>query len=505
LNKTGRNASIASAALALALASAVSIAEESRFGPADPVVKDSAQLDPKRPIEMELEASVPDGFSAVAVGDLIISRPLSQHAQRLPAFSAVLDILRGANVAFGNLETTIFDPRRFEGAPYSWDGDWTNASVPAVAGDLKVMGFDIVGRANNHSQDWGLEGMRETARWLDEAGIPHAGAGDPHRVARAPAYFESPQGRVAVVSFASTFRPTSESLPPAASAPGRPGLSALHVQETAQVPRSTVEALAKIQCELYGTKCKDVPREGHFFGRAYRQADRLSYEHAMDSGDLAEIYSAIRSAQLNADFVIAAIHAHECSNGCDDDNAPRGAANFLKELARGAVDSGADMFVVTGNHNLGPIEIYDSPARGKRPIFYGLGNFFWSDVQEMLPADLYSRNRELLETAWQDPVKATVYDLTAPLNQQYFAHAFTFQSVVAEVRFQGNQLSQLVLHPVELGYGDRLTTSGIPRLVADESIAREILDQIVKQTDQFGLPALRISYSGMRGVIATGR
>jgi hypothetical protein len=277
------------------------------------------------------------------------------------------------------------------------------------------------------------------------------------------------------------------------------------VQETAQVPRSTVEALAKIQCELYGTKCKDVPREGHFFGRAYRQADRLSYEHAMDSGDLAEIYSAIRSAQLNADFVIAAIHAHECSNGCDDDNAPRGAANFLKELARGAVDSGADMFVVTGNHNLGPIEIYDSPARGKRPIFYGLGNFFWSDVQEMLPADLYSRNRELLETAWQDPVKATVYDLTAPLNQQYFAHAFTFQSVVAEVRFQGNQLSQLVLHPVELGYGDRLTTSGIPRLVADESIAREILDQIVKQTDQFGLPALRISYSGMRGVIATGR
>ena len=116
----------------------------------------------------------------------------------------------------------------------------------------------------------------------------------------------------------------------------------------------------------------------------------------MDPGDLAEIYAAIRSAQLNADFVIAAIHSHECSIGCDDDDAPRGAANFLKELARGAIDSGADMFVATGNHNLGPIEIYDSPARGKRPIFYGLGNFFWSDVQELLPADLFARNRELL-------------------------------------------------------------------------------------------------------------
>ncbi len=112
----------------------------------------------------------------------------------MPAFGAVIEILRGTDVTFGNLETTIFDPRTFEGAPYSWDGDWTNASLPAVADDLKAMGFDIVGRANNHSQDWGLEGMRETARWLDEAGIAHAGAGESHRMARAPAYFESPQG-----------------------------------------------------------------------------------------------------------------------------------------------------------------------------------------------------------------------------------------------------------------------------------------------------------------------
>ncbi len=448
---------------------------------------------------------MPDGFSAAAVGDLIISRPLSQYDGRMPPFSAVLEILRGADVTFGNLETTIFEPRSFEGAPYSWDGDWTNASLPAVAGDLRSMGFDIVGRANNHSQDWGLEGMRETARWLDQAGIPHAGAGDSHRMARAPAYFESPQGRVAVVSFASTFRPTSESLPPAATAPGRPGLSALHVTETVQVPRSVVESFARIQCSLYGTRCKEVPREGQLFGTNYRQGDRHSVEHAMDPGDLAEIYAAIRAAQLNADFVIAAIHAHECSSGCNDENAPRGAANFLKELARGAIDSGADMFVATGNHNLGPMEVYDSPSRGKRPIFYGLGNFFWSDVQEQLPADLYRRNREMLEAAWKEPAKATDYDLTAPLNATWFANQFTFQSVIAVVRFRGNELSEVVLHPVELGYGERLMTSGIPRLVSDEAEARRILDQVVKQTEQFGLPPLGITYSGTRGVIATAR
>ncbi|HKX98537.1 MAG TPA: CapA family protein [Steroidobacteraceae bacterium] len=499
------NRSLVSVVITLLLGHYAALADEEQFGPADPGVRDTGQFDPKRPIEGEMQANVPDGFSAAAVGDLIISRPLSQHAEGMPSFAAVLAILRGTDVTFGNLETTIFDPRTFIGAPYSWDGDWTNASVPAVAGDLKAMGFDIVGRANNHSQDWGLEGMRETAHWLDEAGIPHAGAGESHRMARAPAYFESPAGRIAVVSFASTFRPTSESMPSATSAPGRPGLSALHVQETTEVPRSVVEALAKLQCTLYGTRCTDVPREGNFFGTAYRQAEKYSHEHTMDPQDLAEIYAAIRSAQQNADFVIAAIHAHQCSTGCDDDDAPRGAANFLKELAHGAIDSGADLFVTTGNHNLGPMEIYDSPARGKRPIFYGLGNFFWSDVQEQLPADLHARNRGLLEKAWKDPAKATDYDLTAPLNTGYFDHAFTFQSVIAEVRFSGNALSEVVLHPVELGYGDPLTRSGIPRLVTDDSTAREILDQVVQQTARFGLPALDLQQEGQRGVVAVGR
>jgi poly-gamma-glutamate synthesis protein (capsule biosynthesis protein) len=491
--------------LVLLIVAAGALGAEPGFGPADPGVKDPDRLDPKRPIESEFQASVPGGFTAAAVGDLIISRPLSQYSASVPGFGEALKILRGAGVTFGNLETTIFDPRTFEGSPYSWDGDWTNASVPEVARDLKAMGFSMVGRANNHSLDWGLEGMRETSRWLDEAGIPYAGLGENHRAARSPAYFESPQGRVALVSIASTFRPTSDSLPPGPNAPGRPGLSALHVRETALVPRNAVEAMAKVQCALYGSHCDDIPKEGSLFGTRYRQADRIAYEHGMDPDDLREIYASIRAAALNADFVIVAIHAHECSAGCDDDDAPRGAADFLKELARGAIDSGADMFVTTGNHNLGPVEIYKSPARGYRPIFYGLGNFFWSDVQEQLPHDLFARNRALMSSTWNDPDKATDYDLTAPLNKESFAHAFTFQSVIAEVKFDGNQLSEVKLHPVELGYGDRLTTSGIPRLVSDEATARGILQQIEVQTEKYGLPPLQIRYSGGAGVVAPRR
>ncbi len=131
--------------------------------------------------------------------------------------------------------------------------------------------------------------------------------------------------------------------------------------------------------------------------------------------------------------------------------------------------------------------------RGVRPILYGLGNFFWSDVQDPLPHDLYQGNRALLSAAWQDPSKATDYDLTAPLNRESFAHDFTFRSVIAVSRFDGNQLAELRLYPVEDGYGERLPRSGIPRLVKDPGVAAAIFKQITDATLQYGLPELKMN------------
>lgn len=483
------------AGLALALLAAGCAHAAPRFGPADPVAADPAQFDARRPLAPEFETSIADGFTVAAVGDLIISRPLSQYAQSLPAFAAVVERLQQANVAVGNLETTIFDARTFTGSPYSMDGDWTNASLPAVAGDLRRMGIAMVSRANNHALDWGLEGMRETGRWLDEAGIVHAGAGETHGIARAPQYLETPQGRVGLVSFASTFRPTSESLPPQGAANGRPGLSALHLEPIVSAPRAALQALAEFQCRLTGGPCAPATDEMDVFGTRLRAGERYETQYAMDAGDVAEILRAVRAAQLNADLVIATIHAHECSLGCDVNGMPRGAADFLRRLAHEAIDSGADVFVVTGNHNLGPIEIYESP-RGRRPVFYGLGNFFWSDVQELLPQDLFRRNRERLARAWEQPELATEYDLSAPLNTESFANTFTFESVIAESVFEHGQLARIVLHPIEEGYGKRLPESGIPRKVSDAAAARAIIAQITTQTASYGLPALELRMTG---------
>ncbi|MEI9985750.1 MAG: CapA family protein [Aliidongia sp.] len=464
--------------------------------PADPGIKDQSQFDPRRPMAQEMRLHVPNGFTVGAVGDLIISRPLSQDAGRLPGFKATLDQLKRSDVLYGNMESTILDIRSFQGAPFSWDGDWTNSSLPTVAKDLAAMGFGIVSRANNHVMDWGPEGMRETSRWLADAGIAHAGIGETRGQARAPHYLETAKGRVALVSLASTFRPTTDALPAQGAAPPRPGLSALHLTKTIVLPAPAMKAVAEINCTTHGKHCGETPDTLDtldLFDQHFRQGERFAYEYRMDPEDLAEILKSVRAAKQNADFVIVSIHAHECSIGCDDPDAPRAPGDFLKALAHQAIESGADMFVTTGNHNLGPIEIYDAPGRGKRPIFYGLGNFFWSDIQEPLPHDLFQGNAEMLAKAWSDPAKATDYDLTAPLNQESFAHDFTFRSVIALCRFADGQLAGIELHPIEDGYGAPLTESGIPRLVTDDKMSDSILRQITDQTTAYGLPALHLT------------
>src|SRR6267142_867718 len=94
-----------------------------------------------------------------AVGDCIISRPLSQLLKRDAAFAAVAAIVKGADATFGNFENVAFDVRGFKGSPHGAREDWALVAAPEVARDLKTMGFDLLARANNHAMDWGVEGM----------------------------------------------------------------------------------------------------------------------------------------------------------------------------------------------------------------------------------------------------------------------------------------------------------------------------------------------------------
>lgn len=459
--------------------------------PADPGVKNASKLDARRPLEAELQTSVADGFTLTAVGDLIISRPLSQYAAREPGFKSVLEILRSGDVLCGNMETPILDLRNFTGYPYSYAGDWTLSALPSVAGDLKKMGFEMVSRANNHAEDWGIEGMRETSRRLDDAGIIWAGVGEDRGQARAPAFFESDKGRVGIVSFASTYLPTAAALPAQGAAAGRPGVSALAVTQYIDVPKDVMRTLAAASCRLQAQNCNAIPQTLSIFNQNFKLSSSYGYEYVMDDEDQVEIYKAIREGKQNADFLIATIHSHDCGQDCDNPAKPQLAAAYLRTLAHKAIDAGADEFVVTGIHNLGPIEIYHG-----RLILYGLSNFFWSDIQLPLPHDLYQYNRAVMDDAYLYPGRITSWDLSAPLNAQGgFAEPYIFQAIITQVVFEHERLAKLKIYAVDLGYGKKLTQSGIPQLATPDQ-AKAIFERIAAATAQYGLPPLKMTVDG---------
>src|SRR3972149_5008373 len=81
------------------------------------------------------------------------------------------------------------------------------ARAPAdkVAPALARAGFNIVSLANNHSLDYGPQGLEDTRAALEKAGIQGVGAGRTLAEARAPVYMVKGGTTVAFLAYSLTF------------------------------------------------------------------------------------------------------------------------------------------------------------------------------------------------------------------------------------------------------------------------------------------------------------
>ncbi|MER8516392.1 CapA family protein [Mesorhizobium sp. M1060] len=426
-----------------------------------------------------IETNVANGFTMVAVGDLILSRPLTRYAH--PGFGDIVKILCDADVTFGNMETLIFDIRSFKGSPEAEHGGAYHISVPELGPDLKAMGFNIVGRANNHTLDWGREGMRETSRVLDESGIVHAGAGENLAQAGAARFLETARGRVALVSFATTFGPMFRACDPAGEAPGRPGLNPLRLAESIVVPPEMLENLRRVRDALPGFKAggKD-PSRVVLRGGIYKAGDKPGYSYEADPRDVADILRNVRRGKQFSDFCIVTNHGHEPNWSHEVSQEP---PDYEQSFARKMIDAGADAYIAHGPHLLRGIEIYKA-----RPIFYSLGNFFYDDLRTPAGADMF-------ETYGKDPRVDTDAEVTVDEEAKGYPTAEGFvgalsvpifyESVVTVSRFEQNQLAELRLYPIGLGYSKRFANRGIPRPVTGPQ-AKAILERLQKLSEPFG-------------------
>ena len=145
-------------------------------------------------------------FTMAITGDAIINRRIS--VSRDEGFLSVVKVIRDADCGYTHLETLIHDYDGPEIYPAAKAG-WTCMRSPRfVAEELKWTGFDIVSHASNYSLDYSYGGLYSTWQALNEAGLPYAGTGKNLGQARAPAYLETPKGRVALISRMSSFGQT---------------------------------------------------------------------------------------------------------------------------------------------------------------------------------------------------------------------------------------------------------------------------------------------------------
>src|SRR5262245_52561688 len=92
---------------------------------------------------------------------------------------------------------------------------WYRAD-PESAKTLAASGVGVVSLANNHVTDFGPEGLADTLTALDDAGIPHCGAGAEARAARRPVVVEVGGMRVGFLSLMQRYQmySTSSSMRP---------------------------------------------------------------------------------------------------------------------------------------------------------------------------------------------------------------------------------------------------------------------------------------------------
>ena len=84
-------------------------------------------------------------------------------------FRDVTDYIQKADLAIGNLETTV------AGSDRGYNGYPKFNSPEEIVSVVKNAGFDVVTNANNHSMDRGASGVVATIYQLDEAGLKHTG------------------------------------------------------------------------------------------------------------------------------------------------------------------------------------------------------------------------------------------------------------------------------------------------------------------------------------------
>jgi poly-gamma-glutamate capsule biosynthesis protein CapA/YwtB (metallophosphatase superfamily) len=432
-------------------------------------------------------------------GDSIIHHQMSMY--REPRFLALRERLRGADAALTSIETLFHD---YEHPPAYITGGLHRRTAPAVIGDLRWLGFNLVAAANNHGFDFGEAGLLTHMKNLDEHGLPYAGIGANMAQARQPRYVDTAAGRIALIAATTSAPQALYAQHQWRDGRGRPGANVIRYTTTYTVDDEAFAALRRMRDKLRLTGSTTAEYSERSLGQSLipdtdtefylgdlhnryqypspsgyriRLGDDFSSTEIPSQVDLEENLARIADARRMADWVIVSLHSHEYGE-------TRGHPSQMAiDFAHAAIDAGADVFYGNGPARPRGLEIY----RG-RPIVYSVGMFF----------------HQLPDHVQQDNIRRSGLDPWTTTPGEFYDAQFgdelagewggshgglespaIWTSLVVSIEFTGRTLAKIGLAPVELGFGRPRAQRGRP-MQAEGPDAADVIKRFKAASERFG-------------------
>ena len=356
---------------------------------------------------------------------------------------------------------------------WQWSSATYTRSDPHNLDELKWMGINAVTAAHKPLLRLFGGGIPDHPwRHCREIDLPYAGGGRDLDEARAPAYVDSARGRVAVMGATSTYSEQSRAGAGRPDSRGRAGVNALRHDITHHVQQDVFDALRKANLELgyeeehafhrhFGFRGNenepDHNTEIDFLDNKFILDEEYAIRTALNEEDRLGIGNWIRGTQKQSDWQVYGVHCHE--SGPDGDfhgHSRLSPPHFLTDFAHWTIDQGCAAFVGHGPHFLRGIEIYKN-----RPIFYSLGNFIFQNESVLwLPHEAYRRFGLDFNSTPGDYLDTRSGGGT----RAFAADPVFWQSVVAVCNYAGGDLREVILYPIDMGFGRPIPQRAAPFL-----------------------------------------
>jgi poly-gamma-glutamate synthesis protein (capsule biosynthesis protein) len=195
----------------------------------------------------------PSRIQMAFTGDIMLGSNVDGLLQRNGydyPYRELSDYLKRPDLTIANLETPITTRGTAQFKEYVY------RSSPLVLPAFREAGFDLVNLANNHSMDYGVEGLLDTFTHLTKEGIPYVGAGNNAAEAFRPVILEKKGIRIAFLGFSRVI--PEQSWKAGANSPGLAD-TYNHTVPVEAIRKASAEADLVVVIAHWGVERNDLP------------------------------------------------------------------------------------------------------------------------------------------------------------------------------------------------------------------------------------------------------